>query len=264
MHQRSLITNVKFTYRDQRRKLMKLAKYYQHRNDKHGHSHVRQYDEFGQRIERWVDGGLGKHYSEVVANCLSFATSNLRRDVGSRLLVIGPEVHFMHALPAERRVDVLRELTENTLEGWFERMNLPTAEYSYVIHESEAAETRPDGRLKDAENLSNSYLHSHIVLAATVPGLDEERQAYKVYDKQIGWLHEAGREAMEQIWTRELGVERVAELNAELDERTQRYLELDAEQERTGFSLEEPEQSAEVPQRDVEVAIQDAGLELDA
>jgi hypothetical protein len=261
MHQRSLITNLKFTYKDQRRKLLKLAKYYQHRNDKDGASHVHQYDAYGQKVERWVDGGLGNHYRDVVDNCLNFATDNLKRDVGSRLLVIGPEVNLMQALPEERRSDILRELTENTLEAWFERMNLPTAEYSYVLHESQASETRPDGRLKDAENLSNTYLHSHVVLAATVPGFEQDRQAYKVYDKQISWLHEAGREAMEQIWTRELGAERVAELNAELEARTQRYLELEAEQERQAFKL--PELETETPQIEVEEPEQDLGLELE-
>jgi len=159
----------------------------------------------------------------------------------------------MEAIPEDRRADVLRELTESTVENWFERMNLPTAEYAYISHESEPTDTRPDGRLKDETQLSQSYLHSHVVLAATVPGFEQEREGYKVYDRQIHTLHEAGRDAMEQIWERELGVERVAELNQELEDRTQRYLELDKAQAR-----EEPETIIELAKPDIEGPLRSA------
>lgn len=232
MHRRAIITNVKFAYANQRKKLRGLLRYVQYRNDKDGAEHVRQFDDHGQRLERWTDRGLGNEYRNILDNVLDLATTTMQRNVGARLLVIAPEVHMMEAIPEEQRADILRELTESTVENWFERMDLPTAEYAFVVHESEPSDTRPDGQLKDETQLSSSYLHTHVVLAATVPGFEQDREGYKVYDRQIRALHEAGREAMEQIWERELGVERVAKLNQELEERTQKYLELDAAQAR--------------------------------
>jgi hypothetical protein len=244
MHQRAVITNLKFTYADQRKKLIGLSKYYQHRNDKLGASHVRQYDERGNRVQRWVNGGLGDHFREVTDTCLSYGTSGMKRDVGSRLLVIAPEVNFMDALPQERRADVLKELTEYTLENWFDRMDLPTAEYSYVLHEGKSAKNRPDGREKDAVNATQTYLHTHVVLAPTVQGIDG-RENYKVYDRHISMLHEAGREAMEHLWERELGSECLAQLNAELAQREQHYKERDIEYAEKFFVEAEKERQAQ-------------------
>jgi hypothetical protein len=264
-HVRSVTTNLKFTYKDQKKKLRRLLRYFQYRNDKSSAEHVRQWDEFGERVERWVDCGLGTDHQEILENVLDLATDNLKRDVGTRLLVIGPEVNLMHAIDPDKRVDVLRELTEKTIENWFERMNLPTAEFSYVIHESQASETRPDGRLKD-EVQTESYLHTHVVLAPTVWGLEQEREAYKVYDKQISSLHEAGREAMTEIWERELGVERFAELQAELAERDIRQRELDRQHEESELvKLFQVETPASLREMDIPIPPPafDEGLELD-
>lgn len=262
-HARSVTTNVKFTYKDQKNKLRRLLRYFQYRNDKSSAEHVRQWDDFGQRVERWVDCGLGTDHQEILENVLDCATDNLKRNVGARLLVIGPEVNLMHAIDPDSRVDVLRELTEKTIDHWFERMNVPTAEFSYVVHESQPSDTRPDGRLKD-EVQTGSYLHTHVVLAPTVWGLEQEREGYKIYDKQISMLHEAGREAMTEIWERELGVERFAELQAELAERDVRQRDLDRQHEQTEleklFQVETP-----AILRDVAMPVPslDEGLEID-
>jgi hypothetical protein len=262
---RSVTTNLKFTYRDQKKKLRRLLRYFQYRDDKSSAEHVRQWDEFGQRVERWVDRGLGTDHQEILENVLDLATDTLRRDVGARLLVIGPEVNLMHAIDPDRRVDVLRELTEKTVDHWFERMNVPTPEFSYVVHESQPSDTRPDGRLKD-EVQTESYLHTHVVIASTVWGLEQEREAYRVYDKQISMLHEAGREAMTAIWEREIGVERFAALQAELAERDLRQRELDRQQEQVELAMLF-QSDLPVPVRDMEIPLSpptlDEGLEFD-
>jgi hypothetical protein len=189
---------------------------------------------------------------------LSQSTTHLRENISARLLVIAPEVHFMEAIPAEQRITILKELTETTVENWFERLDLPTANFSYVIHEAEPADTRPDGRLKDATELSATYLHSHVVLAPTVPGLDQECEPYPVYARQIRSLHAAGRAALQQIWERELGAERVAELNQELAERTQRYLALDQAQGRDtpAMTWPEPNRAVPPPTRDLDLELE--------
>jgi hypothetical protein len=241
MHRRAIITNTKFVYANQPTKLRGLLRYFQYRNDKTSADHVRQFDEQGQRVERWRDRGLGSDYREILDSCLDLATTHLQRNVSARLLVIAPEVHWMAAIPEDRRLDVLHELTETTIDSWFEQMNLPTAEYAYVCHESEPSDMRPDGTPKDEPQLSDTYLHSHVTLAATVPGFEQAREGYKVYDRQIQALHEAGRTAMAHIWERELGVERVAELTQELEERTQRYAELDKRAALTPMWMERPQ-----------------------
>ena len=41
-------------------------------------------------------------------------------------------------------------------------------------HESQPGDERPDGRLKE-DGHTESYLHTHVVIAPTVPGLVQER-----------------------------------------------------------------------------------------
>ena len=264
-HPRSMITNLKFTYADQSKKLGGMLRYFTYRDDKKGHSHIPQIDEQGKRVPRWTDHGLGENHYQILANCGELATDDLKRNVGSRLLVVGPEVGLMHAIPEERRIEVLKELTEATMELWFERMDLPTPPYSYVCHESQPGDEHPDGRMKE-DGHTESYLHTHVVIAPTVPGLVQERESYRVYEKQIGWLHEAGRDAMEVIWERELGVERYAELQADLTERDRYQRELDAQHERreleAAFAVERrPEPMLEQELEAIEEGL-DMGLEL--
>jgi hypothetical protein len=235
LHPRALIADVKFLYANKGEDLGRYAKYLQYREQREGSHHVQQIDEQGQRVERWVDRGLGDNYGDITNECLKLATTGLKQNVGARLMVISPEVHWMDAIPESRQGLVLRELTEATMEGWFDHLKLPTPEYSYVIHDAESSASRGDGRDKD-EHSNAPFLHTHVIFAPTVAGVETDRRDYRIYEKQIAALHEAGRDAMEQIWTRELGVERVAELQAELIERTERLQALDraqAEQEMT-------------------------------
>ncbi|MEO0854954.1 MAG: hypothetical protein AAFY15_15835, partial [Cyanobacteria bacterium J06648_11] len=92
------------------------------------------------------------------------------------------------------------------------------------------------------------------------------RESYRVYEKQIGWLHEAGRDAMEAIWERELGVECYAELQVDLTERDRYQRELDAQHERreleAAFAVERrPESVLEQELEAIEEEL-DLGLEL--
>lgn len=224
MNPRAMITNAKFAYQRDSKSLKYKLKYFQHRNDKDGASHVKQFDAHGKRVQRWVDGGLGSHYREIFANCLATSTKNLKNDISARLFVFAPETHLIEAIDPTKRVAVMRELTHSTLDLWFDKMDLPTPEYAFVIHESSPSDRLPDGQMKSDKDRSDSYLHAHVIVSATVEGL-EKRENYWVFSKQIHQLHEAGREALASIWTRELGAERVAELDLFLDQREQLALE---------------------------------------
>ena len=238
LHTRAMIANQKFTYKKEGDHLKGKLKYFQHRDDRS--SHIKQFDEQGNRIQRWVDRGLGDSHKAIAASCEQLATTGLKNEVGARTLVLSPQVEFMAALPAERRAAVMAELTEVTVDGWFEAMNLPTAEYAFVVHQGDVKNDRPDGIEQD----NREFMHSHVVLAATVPGLMQERDNYKVYTEQLDNLRRVSAEAMERIWTRELGVERVAELNQELEALTQRLQALDQERQREALEAAIPDERA--------------------
>jgi hypothetical protein len=234
MHQRAMVANQKFIYQAERDHLAGKLKYFQHRNDRD--THVKQFDEQGNRIRRWIDRGLGHSHGAIASRCDELATSGLTHEVGARTLVLSPQVEFMQAIPPDRREAVMEELTETTVDRWFEAMNLPTAEHAFVVHRGEVKHDRPD----DIEQEDREFVHSHVVLAATVPGLTEERENYTVYQEQLEQLHRVSAEEMERIWTRELGPERVADLNQQLDELTERLHAIDETRERDAIAAASP------------------------
>lgn len=224
LHQRACITNAKFIYKHEQTHLHGKLKYFQYRNDRD--THIVQRAENGQPLRRWVDRGLGDNYGSIAVNCQQLATSGLKQDVGARTLVISPQVELMMAIPAERREAVLHELTETTVERWFDELGRALPEYAYVLHRGEVKSARPNG----VEQAPQEFMHTHVVLAATHVGL-AGRENYPVYKEQLETLHEVGNAEMERIWTRELGFERVQELNAELAALTEALQAHDREQQ---------------------------------
>ena len=236
LHTRAMIANQKFIYKKEGNHLKGKLKYFQHRDDRN--THIQQLDENGDPIRRWIDKGLGSSYNSIAKRCEELATSGLTNDVGARTLVLSPQVEFMAALPTERRAAVMVELTEATVESWFEAMNLPQTEYAFVVHRGDVKNDRPEG----IEQENREFVHSHVVLAATVPGLIEERDNYKVYKEQLEDLHRVSSEEMERIWTRELGAERVQALNQELEDLTERLQQRDQERELQALEAAVPNQ----------------------
>ncbi len=228
MHQRALISNTRFIYKSEKQHLVGKLKYFQYRDDRHG------YIPQEQGVERWVDCGLGSNYREIFNNCQALASNHLTKNIAARTMVISPQIDLMQAINSDRREAILRELTETTLDNWFSRMGYSTPEYTYVIHHGETREDRPDGRMKDRSGRED-FLHAHVILPATAPGMDQERQYYYVgTDKnpqrdQLRMLHAAGNEEMQRIWERELGLERVHELDHQLQKRTEHHQALDFE-----------------------------------
>jgi len=241
LSERAIISNLKFIYKQEGDHLRGKLKYFQHRDDRD--THIRQRDEKGEVIRRWMDRGMGDSYNLIAQNCEKFSTTGLNKDVGARTLVLSPQVEFMAAIPAEMRMAVMSELTDATIERWFEEMRLPQAEYAFVLHRGEVKSDRPDGITQNTKE----FIHSHVVLAATIPGFTEDRDNYKVYKEQLEDLHRVSTEEMERIWTRELGAERVQDLNQGLEELTGQLKQIDinksqiilAEQERSQYDIDE-------------------------
>jgi len=228
LHKRAVIANAKFIYKADQEQLMGKLKYFQYRDDKQ--THLLQ---CGAGERSWIDRGLGDTYSDIAQTATALATVGLAKDVAARTLVIAPQMDFMAAIPEDDREAALAGLTEATIEHWFAQANLPTPEYSFIIHRGDVSESRVDGQDKDLQR-GDSYYHSHVVLAATIPGLEQDREGYKVYSDEgrvpktpglnavtLTGLHESARENMALIWERELGRERVQSLNQELEHLTQ-------------------------------------------
>lgn len=233
---RSVISNLKFIYKKEGDHLKGKLKYFQHRDDRD--THIQQRDENGDPIRRWEDRGLGDNYNSIAQSCSQLATSGLKNDVGARTLVLSPQVEFMAAIPPDMRMAVMAELTDATVERWFEEMRLPQAEYSFVVHKGEVKTDRPEG----IEQENKEFVHSHIVLAATTSGFSQDREDYKVYKEQLDDLHRVSTEEMERIWTRELGVKRVQELNQDLEQLTADLKQADLDRSQIIRSEQEPSQ----------------------
>lgn len=236
LHKRAVIANAKFIYKADQDQLTGKLKYFEYRDDKQTHVFPH-----GEGERRWVDRGLGDSYSEIAQTATALSTMGLAKDVAARTLVIAPQMDFMAAIPEKDREKTLAELTEATVEQWFAQANLPTPAYSFVIHQGDVAESRVDGQDKDLQR-SEAYYHSHVVLAATIPGLEQDREDYKVYSDvgrvpktpglnavTLTGLHESARDTMALIWERELGRDRVQSLNQDLEQLTQALEQKDIE-----------------------------------
>jgi hypothetical protein len=174
-----------------------LLKYIQHRDDRD--RYIPQMD----GLERWMDRGLGDNYRAIASSLTRIATDKTNRDeVLVRMMVVSPHPDLMNAIPPERRSAALRELTETMMERYFEACDLPVPEFSYVIHDPQT-------------ETGIQRLHSHVLFPATVPDM-EGRRHYDLRREQMPVFHQVRDGAITEVWTRLLGRERLAELDAGL------------------------------------------------
>jgi hypothetical protein len=126
-------------------------RYFQYRNDKADHiAHQR-----GKpRPERWRDMGLGGNYHEILKNCQELQSEN----VLAWTWVVSPAPDLMALVPEGQRRDLVRNLTENIVTGYYEARGLDVPDYSYVLHDRNTAE-------------GEQQLHTHVVLPGTVETL---------------------------------------------------------------------------------------------
>src|SRR5579859_125282 len=115
---------------------------------------------------RWVDCGLGGTFKAIQANC-----ERLRSDhVLAFTWVIAPNPDCIALLDPRHHQRFVSELTERTLDSFFEARGMPTPEYAYIHHTRETEDATAPGRL---------HPHSHIVLAGSYEDhLSGQRQPY--------------------------------------------------------------------------------------
>jgi hypothetical protein len=174
--------------------LKKLLKYVSHRESP-DHRPV-------DLEDRWVDCGLGANWREVYASAGQLAGPY----VLAHHLVISPAPDLMQHLPEALRHDVVREVTERTIEQWHVNRGLSVPEYSYCVHDRD---TNGDYGLQQ--------LHTHVFVAGTIDNGLGERLSHRVDREQVcadrgglereDNLHHVARHEFEQILDRTLGIE---------------------------------------------------------
>ncbi|MBI5928587.1 MAG: hypothetical protein HY862_04720 [Chloroflexi bacterium] len=187
----SVVANVK--YQSPKGKgaaqLKGLLRYVQYRDDRDGHIPQR------RGLERWVDRGLGNNFQTIAASCEEYKSEHVQ----AFTWVINPNPDLMAFVPEKKREQFIRELTEVTLEQFFEAREMDVPEYAYAIHRRETGDHRDNP-------------HSHIILPGTYHSwADGSRlplymNRYKK-ENHIEMLHEAAQQQMDVLMQRYVGLD---------------------------------------------------------
>lgn len=150
--------------------------------------------------ERWVDYGMGGSVAEIARRCDDLSSQH----VLTFSLVVNPNPQLVAMIPHEQREQFVRELTERTVEGFFEARGLDTGcEYSYVTHHRESDDPQAPG-------LHNP--HSHVVLPGTIWS-EEHGERINLYFSQnrkvdhIEMLHDVTEQQMADMLNRYVGLD---------------------------------------------------------
>lgn len=152
--------------------------------------------------DRWTDCGLGNGWREVYENAGKLSGPY----VLAHHMVIAPAPDLMALVPEELRQELVREVTERTIESWFGARGLNIPEYSFVTHDRDT---------DDDYGLQN--LHTHVFVAGTVENSLGERESHRVDRQQVCTdrgglsrednLHHIARREFEYVLDRTIGQE---------------------------------------------------------
>jgi hypothetical protein len=214
-----IITNLGFKKPGQIKPLRHLLKYLQHRDGsvrREAFLETGQYpdglSDAGQSARReakWVNRGMGETYRQILKRAIDWQG---RRTL-ARTWVISPDPELMLHVPEDRRFEVMKNVTEKTVERWYGDNGWGQAEYSYVLHDKH--------RSKDGMQM----LHAHVVTPATIPvdaAGELGRIDHIVHKPHILDLRHTAAESFEQELGRVLGKEQARQLIAERDARLER------------------------------------------
>ena len=143
------------------KELLAKTKYLQYRDDADGH--IPQH----KGLERWVDCGMGHNYREIAQSCERLESDK----VLAWTWVISPAPDLMALIPEGEREALVKEITEEIVESYYQARGMDTPEFSYVLHDRF---TKPDQTT--GERLHQ--LHTHVILPGTVPQLDGPRMPF--------------------------------------------------------------------------------------
>jgi hypothetical protein len=160
--------------------LLKYLTYRESRTEKARHAGGR---------ERWMDHGMGGSVAEIAERCEAYRSQH----VLIFSIVINPNVDLIRMVPPERREQFVRQLTERTLNDFFDARGIDTGvEWSAVLHHRQT-----DG--DEAPGQHNP--HTHVVLPGTYYDADEGRRNPLYFSRNrevnhIDLLHEVTQQNM--------------------------------------------------------------------
>jgi hypothetical protein len=148
--------------------------------------------------ERWMDRGMGGSVAEIADRCDAYQSEH----VLLFSLVINPNTDLIRMVPPEKREQFVRQLTEQTMNGFFDRRGIDTGvEWSAVLHHRQT-----DGM--EAPGQHNP--HAHVVLPGTYYDADEGQRKPLYFSRNkavnhIDMLHEVTQERMSDLMDRYAG-----------------------------------------------------------
>ncbi|MEP7288637.1 MAG: hypothetical protein ABI947_23025 [Chloroflexota bacterium] len=140
------------------KELLAKTKYLQYRNDADGHIPQQ------AGMERWVDCGMGHNYREIAQSADRLGSDK----VLAWTWVVSPAPDLMALVPETEREGLLKGITEEIVEAYYEARGMDTPEFSYVLHDRL---TKPDATTGERWH----QFHTHVILPGTVPQLDGPR-----------------------------------------------------------------------------------------
>lgn len=190
------VTNVKYKKptQNEARRMKNLLKYLTYRDS------LDDYVPQVSGVERWVDRGMGHTVKQIADRCDGYQSEH----VLLFSLICNPNPDLIRMVPHEQREVFVRQLTERTVEDFFEARGIDTGvEYSYVTHHRDT-----DG--KEAPGQHNP--HTHVVLPGTYYDADEGRRKPLYFSQRrevnhIDMLHEVTQNNMVALMERYVGLE---------------------------------------------------------
>ncbi|MBZ0319103.1 MAG: hypothetical protein K8L91_21995 [Anaerolineae bacterium] len=151
--------------------------------------------------EKWTDCGLGSNWREVYAKLTELKGPYIL----AHNMLISPAPDLMELVPDDLKHELVREVTERTIETWHIQRGLTVPEYSFCLHD------------RDTTDYGLSQVHAHIFIAGTIENSLGERESHRVGKSQVvaspyalerqDNLHRIARDQMEQMLDRTIGVE---------------------------------------------------------
>src|SRR5579871_4559367 len=205
----SVVANVRYQAAADRaaQRLKGLLRYVQYRDDRDGH--IPQH--YG--LERWTDKGLGDNFQTIATRCEALKSAHVQ----AFTWVLNPNPDLVSLIPEHRRERFVRELTENTLDTFFEARGLDTPEYAYAIHHRATTDETLPGR---------DNPHAHVILPGTYDSwADGDRlPLYMNRNKRenhIELLHEVAQQQIVRLLQREIGLDWEQRYDSLIEERAQ-------------------------------------------
>ncbi len=204
--------------------------------------------------ERWTDCGLGDSWKSVYEKLVELKGPY----VLTHHMVISPAPDLMELVPDDLKYEVVREVTERTIETWHLERGLSVPQYAHVLHD------------RDTSEFGLQQLHSHVFIAGTIENSLGERESHRVNREQVvadprsmqraDNLHRIARQEMETLLDRTIGLE-WRDLRQPEEEMEPQQMDLDnLMRQITADTPEQEHQRSEPPS--IEEIARDLGLEL--